>query len=71
MTKLSVLIPVYNGENYIKICLDSLLNQNIPQNDYEILILNDGSTDNTSSIIESYIKKNQNISTNFINHTIL
>ncbi|WP_067151778.1 glycosyltransferase [Pseudotamlana agarivorans] len=61
MPKLSVLIPVYNGEKYIKRCLENLLNQNIPKSDYEILIINDGSKDNSASILQYYASKHSNI----------
>ncbi|MGL5640459.1 MAG: glycosyltransferase family 2 protein [Mycoplasmoidaceae bacterium] len=57
--KLSVLVPCYNEELYIKRCIDSLLNQTIKID--EILILNDGSTDNTLSIIKKYESENDNI----------
>lgn len=53
--KVSVIIPVYNVEKYLRRCLDSVVNQNF--NDYEVIIVNDGSTDNSLSIAEEY-KKN-------------
>lgn len=53
--KVSIIIPVYNIENYLSKCLDSVINQNF--NDYEIIIINDGSTDNSSKIISDYQKK--------------
>ena len=56
--KFSLIIPAYNVEKYIKKCLDSVLNQTY--NDYEIIIINDGSTDNTSKLLESY-KSNKKI----------
>ena len=49
---ITVVINVYNGENYIQKCLESVLNQTYK--DLEILIINDGSTDNTLNICESY-----------------
>ena len=55
MAKVSVIIPVYNVEKYISRCLESLANQTLK--DLEILIVNDGSTDNSRSIIEKYLKK--------------
>lgn len=48
----SVLMPVYNGEKYIKEAMDSILNQTYA--DFEFLIINDGSTDTTEQIIKSY-----------------
>lgn len=57
--KLSVIIPVYNAEPYIKRCMESLLNQTIQ--DYELIFVNDGSTDNSKEIIEEYQKHNRQI----------
>ena len=59
--KLSVIIPMYNAEKYIERCLDSLLNQNIAEDDFEVLILNDGSFDNSPEIVEKYSKRHKNI----------
>lgn len=56
---LSIIIPVYNVELYLKNCLDSILNQNI--NNYEIILINDGSTDNSSIICDEYVNKYSNI----------
>ncbi len=52
---ISVIINVYNGENFIGKCLDSIINQTYKN--LEILIINDGSTDNTKDICESYKDK--------------
>ncbi|CAH0997924.1 Undecaprenyl-phosphate 4-deoxy-4-formamido-L-arabinose transferase [Emticicia aquatica] len=54
MSKLniSVIIPVYNAELYIKECIDSVLNQTLPPQ--EIIVINDGSSDNSFSILQSY-----------------
>lgn len=52
MYTVSVIIPVYNGENYISKCLDSVLNQKFKN--FEIIIINDGSTDNTEKILLEY-----------------
>lgn len=49
---ISVLLPVYNGEKYLSKSIESILNQQ--QTDFEFIIINDGSTDNTESIILSY-----------------
>ena len=59
--KLSVLIPMYNVADYIEKCLSSLLSQRIDEQDYEIIIVNDGSTDNSLEIAESISNKHKNI----------
>lgn len=61
MLKLSIIIPVYNVEQYIGNCLDSCLNQDLPKDEYEIVVVDDGSPDNSSSIVEGYMKKYSNI----------
>lgn len=53
--KVSIVIPVYNGENYIKQAIDSALNQTY--NNIEIIVVNDGSTDNTEKIVLEYGNK--------------
>lgn len=50
--KISVIVPVYNSENYIERCLDSILNQKYKN--IELIIVNDGSMDNTEDIISKY-----------------
>lgn len=55
MAKISVIVPVYNTEKYLRRCLDSLVNQSMQ--DIEIIVVNDGSKDNSQSIIEEYEKK--------------
>jgi glycosyltransferase involved in cell wall biosynthesis len=52
--KVSVIVATYNQSKYIKCCLDSLVNQNLSQKKYEIIIVNDGSTDNTTTILKKY-----------------
>lgn len=52
--KVSVIIPVYNGDKYIACCLNSIINQSLK--DIEIICINDGSTDNTLNIIQNYSK---------------
>ncbi len=53
--KVSIVVPVYNVEAYLPKCLDSLINQTF--NDYEIILINDGSTDNSLKIIDEYSQK--------------
>lgn len=57
--KISVIIPVYNGEKYINQCLDSLLNQTFK--DIEIICVNDGSTDTSLEILQEYAQKDSRI----------
>ncbi len=52
MAKVSVIIPIYNVEDYLKECLDSVINQTLE--DIEIICVNDGSTDGSLNIIKSY-----------------
>lgn len=52
MPKLTVVVPSYNSSKYLNKCIDSLLNQTLK--DIEIILINDGSTDDTSKIINSY-----------------
>jgi glycosyltransferase involved in cell wall biosynthesis len=52
MPKVTVLLPVYNGEKYLKKAIESILDQTFK--DFELLIIDDGSTDNTTNIISSY-----------------
>ena len=59
--KLSIIIPVYNVEKYISQCLDSVLEQDIPYLEYEVIVVNDGSPDNSAAIIAEYEKKYPNI----------
>lgn len=59
MVKVSVIVPVYNVEKYLSKCLDSIINQTLT--DIEIIIINDGSTDKTQTIINKYLKKEKRI----------
>ena len=53
--KLSILIPVFNAEIFLRECLDSILAQTFP--DFEAILINDGSTDNSLKIMQSYAEK--------------
>lgn len=57
--KVSVIIPVYNEEKYLRQCLDSVINQTLK--DIEILCINDGSTDRSEEILREYEKKDKRI----------
>lgn len=56
---ISIIIPVYNDEKYIKQCLDSVLNQTYK--DFEVLCMDDGSNDNTISLLKNYVEKDSRI----------
>lgn len=56
---LSVIVPVYNGEKYIEDCLNSIMNQTYK--DLQIIVVNDGSTDNTKSILSDISKRDSRI----------
>ena len=57
--KISVIIPCYNVEKYLRECLDSVVNQTLK--DIEIICVNDGSTDGTQKILEEYAQKDDRI----------
>ncbi|WP_288735322.1 glycosyltransferase family 2 protein [uncultured Phocaeicola sp.] len=59
MPFLSIIVPVYNVESYLHDSLNSLLNQTFP--DYEVICVNDGSTDNSLNILEEFSKKDTRI----------
>ena len=59
MAKISVVVPVYNVENYLARCLDSLINQTL--SDIEIICVNDGSTDSSPVKLEEYAKRDSRI----------
>ena len=52
MKKISVIVPVYNSEEFIERCIKSIINQTLK--DIEIILINDGSTDKSQEIIERY-----------------
>ncbi|MEW6066933.1 MAG: glycosyltransferase [Nitrospirota bacterium] len=54
MIKYSVIVPAYNAVNTIDACLNALIHQSIPETDYEVIVVDDGSTDKTSEIIKSF-----------------
>lgn len=57
---ISVLIPLYNAENHIRRCIDSIIKQTT-QYSYEIIIIDDGSVDNTNKILKQYEKQYENV----------
>ena len=59
MIKISVIVPVYNVENYLSECIDSLLNQTLQ--DIELILVDDESSDNSPKICEDYAKKDSRV----------
>ncbi|MGI6218196.1 MAG: glycosyltransferase family 2 protein, partial [Coriobacteriales bacterium] len=59
LPKISIVVPVYNVEDYLQECLDSLLNQTYPQ--IEIICVNDGSTDASGEILSDYAGRDERI----------
>lgn len=59
--KLSIIIPVYNVEKYVGACIESIFKQRISENEFEVILINDGSTDNSLNIIQEYEKRYSNI----------
>lgn len=59
--KVSVIVPVYNVEKYLRKCLDSLVKQTIK--DYEVILVNDGSKDSSQDIIDEYVSKYSQLKT--------
>ena len=58
---LSIILPIYNVEGYLYDCLSSLLDQNMSENEYEIVCVDDGSTDHSAEIIQQFQSKHSNL----------
>ena len=61
MPKISIIVPIYNVEKYLHKCINSILNQTFT--DFELILVDDGGTDNCGNIIESYAKLDNRIIT--------
>lgn len=58
---LSIVIPIYNVEKFVYKCLESVFNQNISDKDYEVIVVNDGTKDNSMSIVREFQKCHSNM----------
>lgn len=58
---LSIVIPVYNSADYLEQCLDACMRQTFPKDNYEVICVNDGSVDDSGSILTTYQKKYCNV----------
>ena len=56
---ISIVLPIYNGEKYMRMSIDSILSQTY--NNWELLIIDDGSTDCTAAIAQDYILKDSRV----------
>lgn len=63
MVKITAIVPIYNSEKYLENCLDSLLNQTLKE--IQVILINDGSTDNSQEIINKYVKNYPSIFNSF------
>lgn len=59
--ELSIIVPVYNVEKYLEKCLLSLVNQTLENDKYEIIVVNDGSPDNSQNIIDKFVEDYANV----------
>ena len=59
MSKISVIVPVYNTDKYLQRCIDSILAQTFT--DFELILIDDGSTDNSKTICDEYAKKDERV----------
>ena len=59
--KLSIIVPVYNVEAFLKKCVDSLLAQDLPKEDYEVILVDDGSTDGSGALCDTLAAEHGNI----------
>ena len=59
MIKVSVIVPVYNGEEHLRECLDSIVGQSLKE--IEIICVDDGSTDSSFAILKEYQSKDNRV----------
>ena len=61
MKKISIIIPLYNLEGLIGKCIASALDQDLPPEEYEVIVVDDGSTDGSGAICDRYAEKDKRI----------
>lgn len=59
MPKVSVIVPIYNTKDYLEVCLESILSQDFQ--DFELILIDDGSTDGSEKICDNYLRKDSRI----------
>lgn len=57
--EISVIVPVYNGEKYLRKCIESILSQSF--RNFELILVNDGSTDNSENICNEYVTNDNRV----------
>ncbi len=58
--KLAIIVPIYNVADYLKDCLNSLLKQGVPEKELQIILVDEGSTDNSAQIAQKFVEKYPN-----------
>ena len=58
---LSIIVPVYNVEKYIRPCMESIFRQDLDENTFEVIIVNDGTEDRSMEVIQDIIEQHKNI----------
>ena len=59
--QLSIIVPVYNVEKYIRMCMESIYSQGLDEDIFEVIIVNDGTEDHSMEVIEDIISAHNNI----------
>lgn len=58
---ISFIVPVYNTEKFLSRCLESVYSQGFEEEEFEVIVVNDGSTDNSQTVIDAYFKNKKNL----------
>lgn len=59
--RLSIIVPVYNVEKYVRSCIESIYRQGLEEEDFEVIIINDGTKDHSMEVIQDLVSQHQNI----------
>lgn len=59
--KLSIIVPIYNVEKYVRACIESIYKQGLDEKKFEVIIVNDGTTGNSMEVISDIIDQHSNI----------
>jgi len=61
MALLSIVLPVYKVEDYIRACLESIFKQGVPDSEFEVILVNDGTPDNSIGVVSDLVNQHENI----------